>query len=253
MGTADFKTIVDPIFKKYPCGEIVLIRPTKNEAVNHIKTYYDETESNRRKFQDLDMRVREVTVDPDEYEQIFEELTKIVREYISGDHNIFINMSSAPELVMIAMITAAYSMPNTKKIKLLMHTPNAYVLHERSRNRCRTGSQKTSDFDPRVSSLSMNKARAHLDERFDYNIEIPIFPTEEIPQDLLNIMKALYRFGGVDSIKEILEEIDTQRSTLQYRLDKLEEMNLIHRQPTTNGVKLQLTRAGEMYVKANSC
>jgi len=81
-----------------------------------------------------------------------------------------------------------------------------------------------------------------------------MFTTQSISDIDKDIMKVLYDLDGVDSIKELINGLrsstdkEIKRSSLQYRLKKLEDMGMIERDSETRKVMLSLTATGEMFV-----
>jgi len=70
----------------------------------------------------------------------------------------------------------------------------------------------------------------------------------------LSILKEI---DGADSIKELHEAVnesredDVERSSLQYRLDKLKDIGLIKTERDNRRLKIGLTRVGDVYEKGN--
>jgi uncharacterized membrane protein len=81
-----------------------------------------------------------------------------------------------------------------------------------------------------------------------------VFPIEEVNEFDREILRIIYAKRGVNSIKELVASMDdgTQRSSVQYRLEKLEKMGLIMKEREDKRAKLALTRVGEIYLGGSS-
>ena len=180
-----------------------------------------------------------IRVNMKDSDDIFAELVKVIRDHDDPDDKIYINLSGAPELVMAAMISAVYSMPQRKNVKLIMKT-------EEDR------AQKSSRYD-REYNMSGQRDYSFMTHQLPSteHIEIPVLPIEDLADKDKDVLRFLYKHKEVDSIKELLRYVDISRSTFQYRLEKLKELGLVETREHRQRVGLKLTRAGELYVKAH--
>lgn len=176
--------------------------------------------------------VSKVGVNMKNFDDTLTEIVRLIRVF-DHDDRVFINLSGAPELVMAAMISAVYSMPQRKNVKLIMQTEGEGNVGGRNR------------LDTRFSSL-MSVPLSSTE-----HIEIPVLPIEELTDKDKEVLRFLYKHKEVDSIKELLIYVDISRSTFQYRLEKLKDLGLVETREHRQRVGLKLTRTGELYVRAH--
>ncbi|GEM_PF-3783376 len=223
---------------------LICVHNTKNEVridesitryrVDTLLVLTDKTTETRSHDGSKEFRghISQVGVNMKDFDEILTEILRLIRNFDQPDDRVFINLSGAPELVMVAMISAAYSIPQRKNVKLIIQSEVERDVRVRNR------------LDSRFSSL-MSVPLPSTE-----HIEIPVLPIEDLTEKDQDVLRFLYEHGGVDSIKELLRYVDISRSTFQYRLEKLKELGLVETREHRQKVGLKLTRAGKLYVRS---
>jgi len=239
-----FENILRAILRMYRCDKLILLIP---------RSIYPEkiplTEKNNS------LRAIGGTIEYDEqplylydFDEVFNKTVELIRKYHSKKDKVYINLSDAPRITLIAMMSAAYFVPQERNLKLLFSTSEKDMVEETDRKRRGFIAQKS--FVSSIVQSTPEDKTTHL--------EVPIFPTQKVSDTDKKIMRVLNRYNGVNAIKKLidglseLEGMEIKRSSLQYRLDKLEEMGMIERESETREVMLALTPTGEMYISAES-
>jgi len=161
-----------------------------------------------------------------------------------------LNISSAPKLTLVAMMSAAFMMKNQADIEIFYVSPEEYLIPKIV--------EKLSDVDNNVEELK------ELGEQFlesgtamglnSYE-DIPVFPIKNITDRDRYILKVLKSSDGVESIKELVEMINElkeeriERSSIQYRLEKLKENGLVYTERHNKKLRIFLTRIGKIYLE----
>ena len=199
---------------------------------SHRDHLYDRSEEFRGPFSKVGVNMKN-------FDDTLTEIVRLIRVF-DHDDRVFINLSGAPELVMAAMISAVYSMPQRKNVKLIMQTEG----EERAQKSF--GGDRNNIMSKQGFHLLMAQSLSSTE-----HIEIPVLPIEELTEKDKEVLLFLYKHKEVDSIKELLGHVDISRSTFQYRLEKLKELGLVETREQRQRVGMKLTRAGELYVRAH--
>jgi len=163
-----------------------------------------------------------------------------------------LNISSAPKLTLVAMMSAAFMMKNQADIEIFYVSPEEYLIPKIV--------EKLSDVENNVEELK------ELGEQFlergtamglnSYE-DIPVFPIKNITDRDRYILKVLKSSDGVESIKELVNKVNEliegniKRSSIQYRLEKLKENGLVYTERHNKKLRIFLTRVGNIYLKGN--
>jgi len=251
-GGFEYDRIMVPIMTQYPVEKLIILQSDTSEEyprANRITQHFVD------KIMDHPITVEVEDTDIYDFDSVFKKTVELIRKYNSEGKNVYLNISSAPKLALAAMMAAAFFTPDKSNVKIFYGAPKDYVLPELI--------AELGSFNESGENEERLEMMEELGEKFmekgmgegvkDYE-EIPIFPIQEVKDVDRKVMKVLRRSDGVESIKELLEGLDEEerlqieRSSLQYRMDKLERMNLIERDPDSRKVNVKLTRTGEIYL-----
>ncbi|MFW6304254.1 MAG: hypothetical protein ACOC1V_00570 [Candidatus Saliniplasma sp.] len=86
------------------------------------------------------------------------------------------------------------------------------------------------------------------------DLQNTMFPLKEVPKLDKRILLTLKRFDGAESIKFLLKKIEdsrkpVERSTLQYRIKNLPDLELIEIERYDRKLRLDLTRLGKIFLE----
>lgn len=253
-GGFEYDRIMIPIMTEYPVEKLILLQSDTSEeypGANKI------TEHFVNKIEDNPIPVEIEDVDIYDFDKVFQKTLQLIRKYTSQDKLVYLNISSAPKLTLVAMMAAAFFAPDRSDIKIFYGAPDDYVLpniitelglfnrSDEKENKIERMEELGKKFLEKGSGVGIK----------DYE-EIPVFPIQDISDVDRKIMKVLGKNKGVESIKKLIQKLNEEenskieRSSLQYRMGKLEKMNLIERDPDTVRVKVRLTRTGEIYLNS---
>lgn len=253
-GGFEYDRIMIPIMTQYPVEELVILQSDTSKeypGANKITQHFVD------KIMDNPIPVEIEDTDIYDFDSVFQKTVDLIREYTSEGKLVYLNISSAPKLALVAMISAAYFTPDRSNVKIFYGAPDDYVVPKMMTE---LGLLAESD-EKEVSIENMEDlGEEFMDKGMGEGVkeyeEIPVFPIQEITDVDTKVMSVLGDSDGVESIKELLEglkekeDLQIERSSLQYRMDKLDKMNLIERNPETRKVKVNLTRTGEIYLNS---
>ncbi len=253
-GGFEYDRIMVPIMTEYPVEKLILLQDDTSEeypGASKITEHFVE------EIMDNPIPVDIEEVDIYDFDKVFQKTLALIRKYTSQDKLVYLNVSSAPKLALVAMMTAAYFVPDRSNVRIFYGAPEDYVFPKLITelglfNQSREKESKIEKMEELGEEFLQKGSGVGVKE---YE-EIPVFPLQEINDLDSNIMKILKEHEGVESIKELIqaledeEGVEIKRSSLQYRMEKLEKMNLIDRDPDTVRVKVKLTRTGEIYLNS---
>lgn len=253
VGGFEYDRIMVPIMTEYPVEKLIILQsdtPDKYPGADKIAKHFVE------KIMDNPIPVEKEVVDIYDFNEVFQKTVELVREHTSQDKKVYLNISSAPKLALAAMMAAAYFTPDRSNVEIFYGAPEDYVLPELISELGFFEDREEGKREEVIEELGRKFMKSGMGEGVKDYEKIPVFPIQEVKDVDRKVMRVLRRHEGVGSIKELLEgledeeELEIERSSLQYRMDKLEKMNLIERDPDTRKVKVRLTRTGEIYLDA---
>ncbi len=227
----EYERIVKPIIEGYPAEKVIVLRHS-GETYTHSTTLADHF---LQKLKEFPVEIEGETVDIYDFDNVFLTTLRIIRQELENGRKVYVNISSAPKLALVAMMSAVFFLRDHGEIAILYSKPEEYLVPK--------------IIDSAKGDLKdefMNKGGAIGTMTCE---SIPVFPIEEITKLDRDIIHVLHEKQGVSSIKELVESMDDdiQRSSVQYRLEKLERMGLITKEREDKRAKLALTRVGEIY------
>jgi len=249
-GGFEYDRIMIPIMTQYPVEKLIILQSDTSEKYPGASRV---TEHFVGKLKDNPIPVEVEDTDIYDFDSVFQKTVDLIKEYTSQGKLVYLNISSAPKLALAAMMAAAYFTPDRSNVKIFYGAPEDYVFPEliADLGLFKDGGENRLEDIEELGERFMEKGMGEGVKGYE---EIPVFPIQEVKDVDRKVMKVLRRHHGVGSIKELLEDLkeeedlEIERSSLQYRMEKLEKMNLIDRDPDTRKVKVRLTRTGEAYL-----
>ncbi len=252
----EYDRIIVPIMTEYPVEKLIILQADTSEeyfGADKITKHFVD------KIHDIPIPIEVVNTDIYDFDKVFQKTLKLIRKYTNQGKKVYLNISSAPKLALVGMIAAAFFTPDKSKVKIFYGAPEDYVLPNMITdlglfNDSKKKENKIEDMEELGKRFLQKGSGMGVKEY----IEIPVFPIQGISDTDKKVMEVLARKNGVEAIKEIIEgleqeeNLEIKRSSLQYRMAKLEKMNLIERDPKTVRVKVRLTRTGEIYLNSES-
>lgn len=233
----EYDRIVKPMLE-YPANKLIMLR---NNGDNYLRS---SAIANHflKKLKEFPVEIEEVSIDIYDFDNVFLKMLELIKKEIK-ERSVYVNISSAPKVTLVAMISAVFFMRGKGDIEIIYCKPEEYLLPKIIET---LDSKMKTEFMDHGSGIGVKEYES-----------IPIFPIEEVTDTDIKILKVLSDKKGAESIKELVESInkdgsDIQRSSIQYRLEKLEEKGLILKEREEKRVRLFITRIGEIYLKGGS-
>ncbi len=255
-GGFEYDRIMIPIMTEYPVERLIILQSDTSEEypdANKVTKHFVD------KIMENPIPVEIEDTDIYDFDSVFQKTVELIREYTSDGKLVYLNISSAPKLALVAMISAAYFTPDRSNVKIFYGAPEDYVIPEVvGELGFFKESREKEDRLEKMDQLGERFMEKGMGEGVKEYEEIPVFPIQKVKDVDRKVMRVLRRHEGVGSIKELLEGLedeencDIERSSLQYRMEKLEKMNLIDRDPDSRKVKVRLTRTGELYLDSEA-
>lgn len=240
----DYDRILKPMLNRYPVEKLVLLASpsTSYPGPTGLSQHFVEKLKNDL----MDVEVREVDIY--DFDGVFSSVMDVIKE--EADSKIYINVSSAPKLTLVAMISAAFMMKKRADIEVFYASPEEYLVPEIV--------EKLKDPENNVDELEelgKNFLEGGTARGLKEYEDIPIFPVKGITARDRDILKVLKSSEGVDSIKELVDRVNEkkeesiERSSIQYRLDKLKEDGLVYTERENKNLNIYITRVGKVYLE----
>jgi len=234
----EYDRIVKPMLE-YPGDRVIVLR---NNGENYLRS---SALANHflKKLKEFPVEIKEVSIDIYDFDNVFLKMLELIKKEINYGRYVYVNISSAPKVTLVAMISATFFMRGKGDVEIIYCKPEEYLIPKMIDT---IDSKMKNEFMKRGSGIGVTEYES-----------IPIFPIEEVTGIDAKILKVLSDKNGAESIKELVESInedgsDIQRSSVQYRLEKLEEKGLISKEREEKRVRLFITRVGEIYLKGGS-
>lgn len=239
----EYKNILRPILRLYPCDRVVLLKH-KNLRMD-VEPDHSDIELYLKPIRNT-LDVEERYMDVYDFEDTFNKTVSTIRKHLFEGYEVLLNLSDASKIGLMAMMSAAYFVPRSKNLKVVYSKSEKDIVRDTIRPYQEMGGRK---------SFIFSIAKDYSQEENTIDLEVPIFPTKKVPDTDEEIMGVLYKREGVNSIKELIQGLkvhgqEMKRSSLQYRLNKLENMGMIEREPENRKVVLDLTATGKMYMSS---
>ena len=236
-GGFEYDRIVKPMLE-YPGDRIIVLRdnggkyPLSSSLAEHFL----------KKLKDFPVEIEEISIDIYNFDEVFLKMLELIKREIK-ERRVYVNISSAPKVTLVAMISSVFFMRGKGDIEIIYCKPEEYLIP-----------RIIETLDRKMKSEFMDHGGGRGVKEYE---SIPIFPIEEITEIDMKILKILDEKNGAESIKELVEYINrdesrVQRSSIQYRLERLEEKGLISKEREEKRVRLFITRMGEIYLKGGS-
>lgn len=232
----EYDRIVKPMLE-YPGDRIIVLR---NNGENYVRSSAIANHFLKR-LKEFPVEIEEVSIDIYDFDNVFLKMLELIKKEIK-ERSVYVNISSAPKVTLVAMMSATFFMRGKGDIEIIYCKPEEYLVPKMIDT---IDSKMKNEFMDHGSGIGVTEYES-----------IPIFPIEQITDIDTKILKVLSDRNGAESIKELVEYInrgeDVQRSSIQYRLEKLEEKGLISKEREEKRVRLFITRIGEIYLKGGS-
>ena len=232
----EYDRIVKPMLE-YPGDRVIVLR---NNGDNYVRS---STLANHflKKLKEFPVEIEEVSIDIYDFDNVFLKMLELIKKEINDGRGVYVNISSAPKVTLVAMMSATFFMRGKGEIEIIYCKPEEYLIPKMIDA---LDSEIKDEFMKRGGGIGVMEYES-----------IPIFPIEEVTDIDAKILKTLSDKNGAESIKELVKSInedgsDIQRSSIQYRLEKLKEKGLISKEREEKRVKIYITRIGEIYLKA---
>lgn len=245
----EYDRIMAPIMGKYPISKLFVLKAEEDEDYPLAK---DLTEHFVDKIKDNPLDVEIVPADIYDFEDVFLKTCEIIEDEGKEGKPIYLNISSAPKLALVAMISAAFLSRKYADIEIFYVSPEDYItpdiLHRLSEIDDEDGCEDLKD----IKDVFLQKGTSSGVSSYE---EIPLFPLSEVSDLDKKILGSLLDNQGAGSIKELLDDLEEsegeefERSTVQYRINKLDDKGLIDTERENRRLKLDITRLGKIYLR----
>ena len=245
-GGFEYDRILKPMFNRYPVDKLLLLRSKTSPYQgprNLAKRFID-------KLQENPIEIKIHRVDMYDFDDVYSKVIKILKNESNRNKKIYLNISSAPKLTLVAMMSAAFMMKNQADIEIFYVSPEKYLIPKIV--------EKLSDVENNIEELKeLGNQFLESGTAMGLSIyeDIPVFPIKNITDRDRYILKVLKSHDGVDSIKELVSKVNEsrqeriERSSIQYRLEKLKEDGLVYTERHNKKLRIFLTRVGEIYLE----
>ncbi|KXA95761.1 hypothetical protein AKJ37_06590, partial [candidate division MSBL1 archaeon SCGC-AAA259I09] len=252
---ADFRSelIRSLFFGDYPVEKIVVLKgDTDYPKMSQITDRFIE-----KLEENVPKEVEKEPVDIYDFDEVFQKMLEIFRKHSGDGSSFFLNVSSAPKLTLIAMVSAAYFYRRQGKIEVFYVSPEKYLIPDiisELGNLNGDNDEEVLDDLKGIRDELMNSGVAVGASNYEV---IPLFPIESINELDLKILGVLGESETTDSITELVGKLEEKtgkeikRTSVQYRLKKLEEMDLVATKRVERRMEIEISRLGRIYLESS--
>ncbi|MFO8110572.1 MAG: DUF6293 family protein [Thermoplasmata archaeon] len=246
-GGFEYDRIIIPMLSRYPVDKLLILRSRRSPYTGARDLAGDFL----KKVMKTPIDIEVINVDIYDFNEVFIETLKQIERYAEDGHKIYINISPVPKLATTAMISAAFLSPYKMDIEIFYAAPKSYMIPEIMEALLRMNEKDALERVKELRDRFMDKGAAVGVEGYQ---RIPVFPIKDISEGEREILFALDERGGVDSIEELVGYInearkeEVKRSSIQYRLETLEEKKLVETERADRRLKINLNRLGKLYL-----
>ncbi len=244
----EYDRVIVPIMTEYPVEELVILRNTDKSYTGAWRLAGHFVE----KIKDSPIKTRVIETNIYDFNEVLKTTRKLLDEYSKMNLPIYINISSMPKLSLVAVITAALLKKERSEIEVFYVKPEEYLIPRILDCIARIGDDECAIEELKEIGQRF-KTRGGGAGMVD-SIKIPLFPITQITDLDKNILSILADTGGTESISQLVEILnkdrkdEVKRSTVQYRLDRLEKYGLVIGKRENKRLKLELTNVGSAYL-----
>ncbi|MEA1993939.1 MAG: DUF6293 family protein [Euryarchaeota archaeon] len=229
----EYDRVVKPMLE-YPGDKLIVLSDKE-------KNYIESTELAEhflKKLRVFPAETEEIHIDIYDFDNVFLKMLEIIKREMDAGRAVYVNISSAPKLTLVAMMSAVFFMRGKGEIEIIYCKPEKYLI-------------------PKI--IEHSKVKGEFMEkgsgsgRMEYE-SLPVFPIVGVNDIDEKILKVLSEKKGAESIKKLVELMNgnIRRSSIQYRLEKLEEKGLVTKEREEKRAKLTLTKIGEIYLQGGT-
>ena len=249
-GSFEYDRVIAPIMEKYPVEKLVLLKAESTDRYPDAKRLTDNFVQ-KMKNNPIDIEIEDVDIY--DFDEVFLKTISVLKKY--SNKRIYINISSAPKLTLVAMMSAAFFSKQRHNLEIFYIAPEDYLLPQILNKISELKDGKDEETIDELIQLGREFKENGTAKGISEFEEIPIFPIQEITETDKEIMSEIEECKGVNSIKELVVQINEyrekslERSSIQYRLEKLEEKGLLKTRRENRRLRIELSRLGEIYLK----
>jgi DNA-binding transcriptional ArsR family regulator len=245
----EYDRIVAPILE-YPADEVVLLRSSNEEYPRQHKL----EDNFLGRLQDLPLEKRSVDLDIYDFEDMLTSISELFRQELSQGKRLFVNLSSAPSLELIALVMAASIYRKLGDIRLLYVKPKEYR-HAKMLDVISSAVAKGEESLGDIRAVAEEFVREGLASGVKEIIELSPLPVEPLSDTERAILEGLTQ-GDAGSVKELVERIrsvkgEVPRSNVVYHLESLKSKNLVNMETEGKRVRVSLDRVGTAFLRAD--
>ncbi len=245
----EYDRVVAPILE-YPADELILLRSSTEEYPGQHaleETFLD-------KLALLPIPKRTVSLDIYDLKGMFVSIARILSEEVASGKTVYINLSPAPKIELIALLMASSVPREPGRVRLLYVKPREYM-HSRIVDAARAVAANPSEESIRRLKSIMDEFTAHgLAVEAKEIIELSPLPLEPLSRTEKEILMTLHE-GPVESLQELVERLSEKgrrvpRSNVVYHLEALKRKDLVSISSKGKKVRVDLLETGGLFLEA---
>ncbi len=245
----EYDRVVAPILE-YPADELILLRSSREEYPGQ----HALEEAFLEKLSYLPIPKRTVALDIYDLKAMFVSISKILSDELAKGRTVYINLSPAPKIELIALLMAS-SVPNQAGgIRLLYVKPREYM-HSKIVDAAKAVASDPSDQTiGRLRSIIETFTAHGLAVEAKEIIELSPLPVESLSSTEKDILVTL-REAPVESLQELVDRLSkggrrVPRSNVVYHLEALKRKDLVSISSKGKKVRVDLLETGELFLDA---
>jgi hypothetical protein len=256
--------VIKPLFKDFTVLKAYLLIHDPKRSNMDFGEQREAVKKFLKSIRQVPIEWEEVYLDIYDFNETFKALFKLINKEARAGNPVYINVSSAPKILQVALTMAAFLNKRYGDVELFYVEPERYYegelvdtvfeLLDKNVDEAKTV-KKLRELAREIGAHGMAAGESKIHE-------FPPFPVADITDVEYSILRIIREKDGsvgggrVSSIKEMKELLDgrlgraTPRSNVKYYLDNLQRMGLVETERDKKELRIRLTRVGELFADA---
>ncbi|WP_231845037.1 DUF6293 family protein [Methanocella paludicola] len=267
----EYDRVIKPLFKDFTVQKAYLLVQNPKSDKGYYKHQTDVVNSFLKEIKRVPIEWEDCYIDLYDFNSTFKTAYKLIEKEVKKGNPVYVNISSAPRMVQVALIMASFlNRREDAIVELYYIEPEKYyegelvntvfkLLERNADEKQIIKNLKGIAQEIKEHGMASGEATLHKFPPF------PIAKVTDIEYDMLKVIKektvehgSNNGNGYIESIKELKELLDrsrgseTPRSNVKYYLDNLQEMGLIETERNKKELKICLTVVGKIFADTKS-
>src|SRR5271157_1533973 len=256
----EYDRLIKPLFLNYTMQKAYLFIHDQKANYNKFGEQQEAVNKFLKAIKQVPIEWEEIYLNIYDFNETFKTVYNLINKEVIAGNPVFINISSAPKILQVALTMAAFLNKKYGDVELFYVEPERYyegelidtvleLLNESADEETTVRKLKELAAEIATHGMAAGESKIH---------EFPPFPVADFSDIEYEMLQVIKDAGGVSSIKEMKVLLDEQtgkvtpRSNVKYYLDNLEKMGLVRTERDKKELKIKLTKVGDLFAETKA-